>query len=348
MKKLLVTALFLVFAVTAFATDFSFYGSLRFSTFYTSTNSDYNDYNYGVDESDLDIYNWGNTAISRLGVKADIGNGLKARIEMGLKGSNKGNTVYTRLYYVDYNMGALTLRLGQDYTPVGTGVDQVFDSDNDMAGFGALYEGRIPQIKLMAGGFQLALISPKKTGNGTQFDSVLPKIEAAYKFKVDPVSLGLEAGYTTYKYDDDFGASDETFTAYVLAAEADFNVNVVDVYLSGFYGTNLADYGFSNLANSTYLVASDDDTTTWGAIVGLTFKVADNIKATVGYGYTKMDNDAWAENDEQQAYFANLKYAINKNFFIQPEVGVYDYMKDNNDVDEGKMVYFGAKWQVNF
>jgi hypothetical protein len=59
-----------------------------------------------------------------------------------------------------------------------------------------------------------------------------------------------------------------------------------------------------------------------------------------------------AENDKAQSYYLNATIPVaqtaSAKFSVVPEIGVFDYMKDVNGADQGKVTYAGAKCQVDF
>jgi len=187
MKKLsifVVAAMLCLIALPAFAqdkADWAFYGSVRMWTSWedwdknapTATNfgapgtkrsGSYTAGGQNFDDSDLW---WGEQYNARIGASVKWGN-VGGRFEYGnagAEGSGTGaDTVHIRLLYGDWNFGPGVLRIGQDYTPYFYTISQQCGpsgGDCSGIGFGSLYSGRQDQIKLIMGGFQVALIEPK-------------------------------------------------------------------------------------------------------------------------------------------------------------------------------------------
>ena len=90
----------------------------------------------------------------------------------------------------------------------------------------------------------------------------------------------------------------------------------------------------------------------WALIAGVNIQ---KVTVEAGYGFvsSKMD-ESGAKKNEAQNYYLNATIPVAQNaaktasFMIVPEVGVYDYMKNASGTDQGKALYAGAKWQVDF
>ncbi|MBN2123221.1 MAG: hypothetical protein JW821_02920, partial [Deltaproteobacteria bacterium] len=131
----------------------SFYGSVRMATFWTNENTT------AADMYDRDEIQWDLQGNSRIGAKAKVGD-IGGRFEYG-HDSAGGNTTL-RLLFATWNFGPGTILIGQDYSPTfQLFADQVHGGDADLLNYGAsLGRSRVPQIKLIWGGFQFALVRP--------------------------------------------------------------------------------------------------------------------------------------------------------------------------------------------
>ncbi len=79
------------------------------------------------------------------------------------------------------------------------------------------------------------------------------------------------------------------------------------------------------------------------------YKLSDMLTFEAGYGYLQHELDQkGARKDDNQAYYLQAAISLAKGVVIVPEIGVIDYMKDAGGNDEGKLTYFGAKWQIDF
>ena len=79
------------------------------------------------------------------------------------------------------------------------------------------------------------------------------------------------------------------------------------------------------------------------------------VTVEAGYGFVSSEKDtSTAKKDKARNYYLNATIPVAQNvlktasFFIVPEVGVYDYMKNASGSDQGKALYAGTKWQVDF
>jgi len=356
MKKLIALLAIGLIAAPAFAASWDMYGQVRLRAFYENTDKNYTPNNSG--ESDTDLA-FGTAANSRIGAKVKADDKLSAVVELGL-GSNEANAnaVTTRLIYADYDFGGLKLRIGQDYGPTATFFDynQVSNTDNDLVGFGAINSSRYAQIKLMASGFELALSRPGlgsyQTDNNT--DVYLPRIEAAYTLDMKPIKVKAFGGYQVYKVynnKESLATADEQLSAYVIGALAKADMGAFFGTLSGYYGSNTGLMGYQGSASgiaSSAMPTLTDDSSDYGFAINAGFKVSDSLILEAGYGYATADRDDYKKADKAQSYYVNATVKLAKNFFIVPEISVEDRMKNKNDADEGKKVYYGAKFQANF
>ncbi len=340
MKKLFVlfTAVLLVAAFTmpaSAAATWDFYGSARMLTFYTDSSKE---------AGDVQNTGWDLAGNSRIGAKVKNG-AIAGRFEYG-SGPN------LRLLYATWDFGGGKLLLGQTYTPVNLFYsNQVFGADNDLLNFGGVYSGRHPMIRLSMSGFNVALVqvsgaaSDLGTEGGTE--TLLPRLELSYGLNAGPAALKFVAGYQTYTADPD--GVDETVDSYVLGAGASFGLGPVTLGMNAYYGQNVGQWGLYNHgADDAVLVnGSVEDANTYGGIFIATFKATSTLSFEAGVGYVKNESDV-QEDDEGLAYYGNAVITLAPGFFIVPEIGVFDYMDDAAGEDAGDMLYFGAKWQINF
>lgn len=342
MKKFLVVLALVAFAASAMAADWGLYGSMRFATFYVNADKDLNG-----GESDTDFKVFGLQGNSRIGANVKVNDKFTANFELAVSSSG----VATRKLWGQYDFGALKLRIGQDYTPTDVAAsgyfDQVIVNDNDLAGFGAYYESRKEQIKLIFPfGLEFALVKNTQTDTA-KYDVTTPRFEASYAVKAGMVNGKVFGAYQTYSAETESAATFDT-SSYVAGAAVKVKAGMVGVSATGFYGSNLQ--AVKPVDTGSVLVAptKNEDTTDYGFALAVFANPADNMKVEVGYGYQASDNDDMKQKDDAQSYYVNLQYTVAKGFFIQPEITVIDYMENAAGGKEGKATYFGAKWQMNF
>jgi hypothetical protein len=372
MKKftILMAAIALVcFSVPAMAVDWNFYGSARMATFYTSMDEK------DVGDKSTDM-RWDLQGNSRLGanVKADH---IKGQVELGLgPGSGNGDgsdgAVSTRRIYGTWNFGAGSLKVGKDYTPVSQFVSgQVFDGDAGLIGYGAPYGGRPGQLALSFGGFDVAFISPKinaglDTDDGTgkaagQAKRVIPKLEASWGMGFDAWNFKLFGGYQHYSIknvdslQNPGDTNDVDVDSYIVGASGMFNFGPAYVGAQFMYGQNMADARWSGGAFAKATWDGDDktnDVTTAGGILVAGMKVSDMLSFEGGLGYIVDDpkdaDNGFDEKTEAFNVYVQSVVTLAPGVYIIPEVGYYEFGNNPEDEDQGKAMYLGAKWQIDF
>ena len=354
MKKVLAVLFLTLFAVSAMAADWGLYGSLRFKTFWVSQDSDL----AAGGDSDTDLREAGLQGNSRVGAKVKINERFSARLELSIKGASGGNSVGTRLFYGTYDFGPAKIHIGQMWTPLNVNTfDQVSKDDNDLYNWGAFFTSRREAIMVEASGFRFAIVRPVPAelsiagvNDKTFFDNFdfnVPRLEADYTLKLDPVSARVFGGFQTIQAD---VMSDNDINSYVVGLDVTGKMGIVGFALTGYYGQNTI---FMNAkgpdhGDKLYPTTANEDFEDYGFAGAIKLYPVDNIKVEVGAGYAATDNDMFDEVNDQFAVYGNLKYTIAKGFFIQPEVAYYDYLDDQYGDDQGSEVYFGAKWQMDF
>ncbi|MEE4364389.1 MAG: hypothetical protein V2J08_10665 [Desulfotignum sp.] len=326
MKKLmvLVAALALVAgsAMTAAAADWNFYGSSRVSTFY----EDY-------DLADVTNYEQALQGNARIGANVKVSDELTGRFEYG-------TGVNVRILWGEWDFGGGQLGIGQHYSPLNMFYsNQVFGADTDLLAYGGVYGGREAMIQLSFGDFQIAAINPSApAGAETDF----PAIEVSYDLKMDAFSLALAGGYQTY----DLGATD--IDSWVVALGGKVNLGAGYVGGNVYAGQNAGDLMWIDTGNPAYgdgkgTAAADVDN--MGFIIAAGFKANDMFAFEAGYGYAEVELDvSGSKADEVQSYYVQSTITLAPGVFITPEIGVIDY----DEAGQEELMYYGAKWQINF
>jgi len=257
---------------TANSGEWNFYGSARFATFYVQQSGDVPTNPNNVADTDLE---WNLRGNSRIGAIVESG-AVGGRFEYGASGGNAN----LRLLYGTWDFGWGSLLVGQNFTPITSNFsNQVIFTDQTLYNIGDPFAGRQPQLKLIMGEFQLALIQPNIPENtvletsltGTtgdvvntttvpedfglattgaerlalDSDVVLPKIEIAYKHQWNKLHVRLKAGYQTYDLVDASNQSVAVDSFLVgLAGKGGFNAGHIGAGV--YYGKNLGTYGALN------------------------------------------------------------------------------------------------------
>ncbi len=405
MKKMFILVLALVMAfaaLPAFAqdkADWAFYGSARMWTAWESVDDNTpaqlsasgffpvaataaRAFTYGGTPTDDDELAWLLQGNSRIGANVKWGN-IGGRFEYG-------STPNLRLLYGTWNFGAGTLLVGQDYGPyfyLVSGLCGPGGQECNGIGFGSIYSGRTPQLKLIFGGFQVALSSPSKVasfqpttvtpigaqtlllnnnqttaGTGwTDNDQVLPKLEASYTFNLGPGQFFIGGAYNKYTEVYSLGGAEveNDVDGWVLGAGTKMAFGPFYVNATAQYGTNPNNSGTgpATLYPSVQLYrpatgeSSDSDYMAAQLILG--FKLTDSMVFEGGIIWQNGDLSGGGFDAEQTTYtyYIGFGWSPAKNVFIVPELGVVDYNKletPTGDIDYGKLTWLGIKWQINF
>jgi hypothetical protein len=410
MKKMMILVLALVMtfaALPAFAqdkADWAFYGSVRMWTawemvddntpaqlsssgFFPVATTAARAYTFGgVPEGD-DELGWLLQGNSRIGANVKWGN-VGGRFEYGHGGA--ANAPSLRLLYGTWNFGSGTLLVGQDYGPyfyLVSGLCGPGGQECNGIGFGSIYSGRNPQLKLIFGGLQLALVSPATVasyqptavvpytpqtlilnsnqttaGTGyTDLDRVFPKLEASYTFNLGPAQLFIGGIYNTYTEVYNVGGRmvENDVDGWALGAGTKMAFGPFYANATFQYGTNPNNSGSGPatlypsvmLYNPATDVAADADYMAAQLILG--FKLTDSMQFEGGVIWQNGQLSGAGLDAEQTTwtYYIGLGWSPAKNVFIVPELGVVDYNKLESaagDLEYGKLTWFGIKWQINF
>jgi len=356
----------------ALAAEWNMYGSARVNLFYWNWDGKVLENGYFEytgdghnDDTDLDFGLQGN---SRIGASVKASDAVSGQFEFGTSSSN----VSTRLLYGDWNYGSGTLRIGQDYTPMsGATSNQVFGADDDLNSVGAVDAARTPQIKLIMGGLQVALIR-NQGASTTSFDDadytdtdiVIPKIEASYEFATDTISIMPFVGYQTFDVETTgLGQRSESISSYVVGVHGRMSFGPAYVNFSGHFSQNGADYGLfyqndHGAFNAQWTGTSVEDSTAYGCALVVGFNATDTLQFEAGVGYINGEvdfNDAGTirtVTDDTMAYYVNAVITLAPGVYVIPEIGMYDFgdleQTGLANVDEGEFLYYGAKFQIDF
>lgn len=360
MKKQLVI-LSAVAAVTAFAVpamaETTFYGSARMATFYNFADSKgATGKTSGFDEH--------LQANSRFG--ANFSNdAVGGRVEVGLRdnnaainGSTTTNLVYTRLLYGTYKFGAGKLTVGQDYNSYYTFTAQVHADDNVMNGYGSLWDGRQPQLRVnLNNGLYFAAIQP--TGNVNAATSTtggivsnaeatnniklyLPKLNVGYAGKSGNISYNVGVVGQTFKN----VAADEQVNALLGYVNGKASFGATSLMANVSYAQNAGNMGFAG--RQSFAAATKKDAKGFEGYVQLSQKLSDTLSANAGLGYVTDKTSGNADADDKMLLFVNAPITLVKNVYITPEFSYYDEMKSAAGADQAKSYALGAQFRIDF
>jgi len=373
MKKLFVILSAIMFAVVFAipasagvgegATDWDFYGSVRMQTFsvYQDESNPYNETEFDDRDSRWDL-----NPVSRIGAKVHSGD-IGGCFEYGH--SDDGSKVTLRKLYGTWDFGAGELTVGRQHTPIHFVLNQVYDNDYGLRGFGAFYV-YAPMIQVKVDGFKLAFVKP---GVGdpedmlpeqdpedpmprVDYDTTYPKIEASYTWAMDTFSVKAFGGWSTFEV---VVANDREYdvTCYIYGVAGVANVGPVTLKAMVWNGQNVGLYGLTNAPEVDFTpnYEADDirDNNGYGGVASIGVKINDVIGVEAGYGYVTGEDDPAGKNNNDEAWAVYLQAPITlaQGVMVVPEIGHYDYETDGtagNDTDQGHESYFGAKWQIAF
>jgi len=177
---------------------------------------------------------------SRFGLKASLDK-LSGQVEIGLKPNSYGNTLYLRHLYAKYksDMGVEVL-FGQTWTPYFA-LMGCQSEDFVGIGYGATYDGRLPQLRATWNGLYVAALSPRGITNAgdsssstyfiydptlaaddpletatvsVDYDNYMPKVAIGYEYKSDMFEIGpgFALNYTKKTTDDDTDDTNDSVT----------------------------------------------------------------------------------------------------------------------------------------
>lgn len=364
MKKSALVLVFLLWAATAFAADWSFYGSQRLATFYVA--DDFGDVAQADGEEDDWGLQWNFQSNSRIGAKAKADK-VSGHIELALKGSDGGDIdVGTRRAYGLWKFtDNAALKVGKDFSPVTRFCSgQVFAEDTAHLGSGQFYAKRPGQIGLQIGGFEIAAITNALVTTGiapanSDPDWNLPKLEAAFQLKFGNFDLRPFGGVQYFKIDQAASTLTDDLEIWSYVAGIDGSLSLGAFYLAGqiSYGQNWSNANWANsrvTANSSSLASLDgtddvNDAVSWMAMLVAGLNFTPQLKFEVGAAYRSDDPDTpGSDPDEMWQVYVQSVITLAPGVFLVPEVGYFDLMDNAAGVDQGYQWYAGAKWQIDF
>jgi len=411
MKKLLVlfVALVMAFAaLPAFAqdkADWSFYGQVRMWTAWESVKAETPAILSGTGGAPfLGSYGYQGYANAQRWLKADGNYEGDAGLAWELQGNSRiganvkwgdiggrfeyGSAPNLRLLYGTWNFGGGTLLVGQDYTPWFYLVSNLCGpggGECNGIGFGSIYGGRQPQLKLIFGGLNVALVRPYNQGSlyrinplattadnmyaavpAADVDREWPKFEASYSLTAGPVALWMGGAYQKVTYVTTSLANltnDVDVDSWQLGLGARMAFGPFYVNSTATYARNPNNYNvYADLLPTFSLVdataQNQENAGYWSFQLIPGFKVTDSLSFEGGIILQTSKVNVPASIPEVElkqtswVYYIQMTWSPAKNVYIIPELGVIDYKKlqitGDDDVDLGKTTWFGIKWQINF
>lgn len=333
-----------VFAVSASAADWNFYGSARVQTFVTDTDNP-----GGV--PDTKNYSQTLQGNARIGAKVKVSDELTGLFEYGASGGNAN----IRQLYGEWDFGSGKFLVGQTYSPLNMSLsNQVYGSDENLNSFGNPYAGRQPMLQLTFGGFKIAAISTDVDTLGVlnaTTEVTIPKIEASYQLDLKNAYLLFAGGYQAYELSDPATVRTYDVDSYIGAVGG--HITFGSFYLAGnfYFAQNTGPYNLASAADDMPAIVGTTliDNESLGYIFVGGMKLNDTFSFEVGYGYTEAELDQTGSNkDAVDSYYIQSTVTLAPGVFFVPEIGVIDNKTDASGIEESDILYYGIKWQINF
>ena len=362
------------FTVTAAMADVDLYGSVRFRTYWIDKDKDYSEAGgkfpnskhtsfQPYDDEDLD---WKMGYLTRWGVKYQSGD-VRGLVELDTRdqdegeGSSEIGDVRVRHVYGEWDFGSGKLLIGQTFNPFtvySNGIGFYAGGLQQFGGMG-LVEFRTSQIRLTFGNLQLAFMTPDietaVAGHATvDEDTILPRIEARYSLKLDPVTIDFMGGWQSYDIVDT-NDDEESVDCYVagLYARANFGPAYVKGTLS--YRQNGTNYGLWTVVDEAAVYEGDSiaDAEAYGAQLIAGYKINDMFTVEAAYSMVTSENDDQIQKneDDASAFGVLCKITLAPGVTVQPEL-IFEDQEDRYDdgikTEEGDATIFGVFWMINF
>lgn len=329
------------------------YGSARFATFYMSEKNI-------QEKTDTEYTVWELMNDSRVGGKIE-----NSTIKAGFEFGNGHDGVELRKLFATYSFSEnLKIKIGKDYTPLNyfpsNQVAPIYENEGDsgLKPYGGIYEGYENMIELSTDRLKIALIEPAtendetklKLGLDAQIEKTAPKIEVSYNIGSENCYADLYTGFQTYKLIQNATEIEFDVNSWVLGLNVGVHFGPFYALGNAYSGQNINPYGLWADGDDSPRIIGDEiyDCTTDGYIVVLGFEATESTIVETGMGYIVHKLDGAVTDDETLSAYINLQYHVNDMFYVVPEIGIVDYMEDNAGTEEGKKVYAGIKWQIDF
>jgi hypothetical protein len=342
------------------------YGTARFATFYQKDSA--GDIGGGNFNDDTKSTIWNLQSNSRIGLAAKRGD-LGGDFLLGMKEPAAGGPKI-RHAYGTYQSGDFNFLIGKAETiftnfTYSNQAGNPYGPDTDLQDWGFIDEDFTPLVQMTYKGLTLQLVksTPSISSGGTNtYEALLPHLEAQYHLTVDKFYGDVYGGFGSFKVKDvTVGTTttnvDKSVTGYAMGVGGGVNIDPAYCGVALWYGKNASVAGVYSVTMDVAGGPSIDPTT--GDITdekdfGVGFVVGANIKKVTveaGYGFTSSKPDvSGADTAKGQSGYIQAVIPIAETpgakFFVVPEIGMFD--QKIGSTKQGKTVYGGAKWQINF
>jgi len=364
------------FTISSAMADVDMYGSVRFRTYWVDKDKDYslqggtfpNSKHVSGDRYDDEDLDWKMGYLTRWGAKYQSGD-IRGLVELDTRdgdegeGSSEIGDVRVRHMFGEWDFGSGKLLIGQTFNPCtvySNGIGFYAGGLQQFGGMGLL-EFRTSQIRLTFGNLQLAFMTPDIETDvigyaSSDEDTVLPRIEARYSLKLDPITVDFMGGYQSY---DVVNATDdeESVDSYIVGLYAKANLGAAYLGFTTNYRENGANYGLwttvSGMESARWDGNDVADAEAWGAQFIVGYKISDMFTVEGAYSMVTSENNdmpgKW--EDDASAFGLLCKITVAPGFTIQPEI-IYEDQEDKYEdgvkTEQGDALNFGVFWVMNF
>jgi hypothetical protein len=189
----------------------------------------------------------------------------------------------------------------------------------------------------------------------TNYDTFMPKTIVGYEGKSGIVSYGGGAAANYFKVTPSAGdvvAYQDEIYSYLGFAHCKIDLAPVEIKLNAYTGQNIGNLmsnpGAAN--GSLYFrntAGAKANAYTYGGWAQLGYIMNEKIRMFAGASYESNDTRLTFA-DERMAAFANLQYAVTKNFKVVPEFSFLNDMSNRLGQKEPRIYAAGAKWEMTF
>ena len=379
MKKRIISASIIAAAlglsVPAMALDVTPYGAIRVGTWWTSSTY-YNGQN-ALHDADFTLDLQGDSLV---GMRVKEGD-FSGVAEMGAYNpKNRAGGVELRMLFGEWDFGGGKLRVGYAPSPYVFRSEQTYDSDGGFNGYGSLWDGRYAQIKAsLNNGLYLTLKKQSTSNTGgtsnfttntgpawqntpfnltatqyaatnTNYDTYLPQTTVGYEGKAGILKYGGGLAFNFYKVTQttsDVVTSRDEIYSYLGFAHGTVDLAPVELKFNVYTGQNVGNLMANSGAATGSYYFNRHNAYTYGGWAQVGYTVNNKIKMFTGASYESNDTKE-SKVDDRMAAFANLQYAVSKNFKVVPEITYLNDLRSRTGAKEPQIYAAGVKWEMTF
>jgi len=379
MKKRIISASIIAAAlglsVPAMALDVTPYGAIRVGTWWTSSTY-YNGQN-ALHDADFTLDLQGDSLVG-MRVKEGDFSGIA---EMGAYNpKNRAGGVELRMLFGEWDFGGGKVRVGYAPSPYVFRSEQTYDSDGGFNGYGSLWDGRYAQIKAsLNNGLYLTLKKQSTSNTGgtsnfttntgpawqntpfnltatqyaatnTNYDTYLPQTTVGYEGKAGILKYGGGMAFNFYKVTQttsDVVTSKDEIYSYLGFAHGTVDLAPVELKFNLYTGQNVGNLMANSGAATGSYYFNRHNAYTYGGWAQVGYTLNNKIKMFTGASYESNDTKE-SKVDDRMAAFANLQYAVSKNFKVVPEITYLNDLRSRTGAKEPQIYAAGVKWEMTF